>query len=271
MDKSRRKFLKEAAAGGVILSLGALSGFGGFKAGQTLTAAEYELEIAKLRTLLKLYQELDKIGLDALLKTALKAIKMPLEAVKEGVKALEEAIGKAEEALAKFLAFLARWREILKEGEKVLLALGSGMEEAGKLMSGAIGKILPFAEAVVEFFAQLLRKLPFGVGKELGEALESIKNLLRELPEIVEKISSGLINNMKEDIAPQGNGKAKVEEEFSEPIKIGLLEPLKRFLVDVNSLVESFEKDFSSPIEEALAKREEIRQQIEEFRRQHNI
>jgi len=36
-------------------------------------------------------------------------------------------------------------------------------------------------------------------------------------------------------------------------------------------LVESFEKDFSSPIEEALAKREEIRQQIEEFRRQHNI
>jgi hypothetical protein len=145
------------------------------------------------------------------------------------------------------------------------------MEEAGKLMSGAIGKILPFAEAVVEFFAKLLRKLPFGAGKELGEALESIKSLLRELPEIVEKISSGLIESLKDDIAPQGNGKAKAEEEFSEPIKIGLLEPLRKFLGDVNSLIESFEKDFSSPIEEALAKREEIRQQIEELRRQYNI
>ncbi len=271
MDESRRKFLKKAATGGVILSLGALSGVGGFKAGQTLTATEYELEIAKLRTLLKLYQELDKVGLDAILKTALKAIKMPLEAVKGGVKAIKEAIEKAEEALAKFLAFLARWREILKEGEKVLLVLGSGIEEAGKLMSGAIGKILPFAEAVIEFFAQLLRKLPFGAGRELGEALESIKNLLRELPENMGKISSGLIESLKEDIAPKGNGKAKAEEEFSEPIKTGLLEPLKKFLDDVNSLVESFEKDFSTPIEEALAKREEIRQQIEEFRRQYNI
>ncbi|MCS7285611.1 MAG: hypothetical protein RMK30_00305 [Anaerolineae bacterium] len=271
MDTRRRKILKGAAAGGALLTLGVIGGVGSFKAGQNLAKVEYELEIAKLRTLIKLYQELDKIGIDALLKTALKTITLPLETVKKGISVLKEAVEKAEEALSRLLSALARWQELLKEGKEIVLEIVSSMEEAGKLMARALGKILPFAEAVIEFFARLLQKLPFGAGKELGEALESVKTLLRNLPQIVERINLKIFGGLGEDINPGDSGKAKVEEEVSEPIKLGLLEPLKVFLEDVMVLVDSIERDFATPIETALAERAKIRQQIEEFRRQHGL
>ncbi len=271
MDKTRRKILKGAAAGGALLTIGALSGAGGFKAGQTLTRTGYELEIARLRTLLKLYEELDKVGIDALLKTALKVIKAPLETVKAGIGVIKEAVEIAEEALRKFLSALERWRGFLEEGEEILKALISLLEETGKLIVKVIGKILPFAEAVVEFFARLLKSLPFGAGKQFGEALEGIKSILEKLPEALDKLNNGVFKSLKEDIFPRENGKAGAEEEFVEPVKVSLLEPLKKFLDDVAMLVDSLEKDFAAPIEGALAERARIHEQIETFRRQYNI
>ncbi len=271
MESTRRKFLKGAAAGGALVTLGALGGVGGFKAGQSITKVEYELEIAKLRTLLKLYQELEKVGIDALLSTALKALKLPLETVKMGIGTLKEAVAKAEEALGNFLSFLLNWRELLREGEETLSGLASRIEEVGVKIARALGKVLPFAEAVIEFFARLLQKLPFGVGRELGEALESIKTLLQGLPETLEKMVQVIFRGLKEDVYPQGNGRSRAEEQFSEPIKVGLLEPLRVFMENVVALVDSIERDLAEPIETALAERARIRQQIEEFRRQHNI
>ncbi len=271
MEPARRKFLKQAAAGGAFIAFGALGGAGGFKAGQTIARTEYELEIAKLRTLLKLYQELEKVGIDALLGTALKAIKLPLETVKKGIGTVKEAMEKAEEALNRLLSFLSRWRDLLKEGEEILSALVSRLEDVARAIARTLGKTLPFAEAIIEFFARLLQKLPFGAGKELGEALESIRTLLGKLPETIEKVTGKVFASLKEDVYPQGNGRSRVEEEFSEPIKVGLLEPLKEFLENVIALVDSFEKDFAAPIETALAERARIRQQIEEFRREHNL
>ncbi len=271
MDSSRRRFLKGAAAGGVILATGALGGAGGFKAGQSITRVEYELEITKLRTLLKLYQELEKVGIDALLETALKAVTLPLETVKKGLEAMKGAVGKAEEALSRLLSFLSRWRDLLKEGEEILSALASWMGEAGAAMVKTLGRVLPFAEAVIDFFARLLQKLPFGAGKAFGEALESIKTLLEKLPEAVDRVSRDVFRGLREDIFPGNGSRSRVEEEFSEPIKVGLLEPLKEFLENVAALVDSLEKDFAEPIETALAERTKIRQQIEEFRRQYNL
>lgn len=271
MDKTRRKILKGAAAGGALLTIGALGGAGGFKAGQTITRTGYELEIAKLRTLLKLYEELDKVGLDALLRTALKVIKLPADAVKTGIGSIREAIEIAEEALKKLLSALERWREFLKEGDEVLLTLISLLEETGKLMVKVVGKILPFAEAVIEFFAGLLKNLPFGAGKQFGEALEGIKSFLGKLPEALDKLNNRVFKSLKEDIFPQGNGKSRVEEEIAEPVRVSLLEPLKKFLDDVTALVDSLEEDLALPIEEALAERAKIREQIEAFRRQYNI
>ena len=62
---TRRQLLTTAAGGGAALAVSAL---GGAAIGSVLTRAEYEIELTKLRALVALYEQLERVGLDAILK-----------------------------------------------------------------------------------------------------------------------------------------------------------------------------------------------------------
>jgi hypothetical protein len=90
---SRRQFVAGVAAGGATLlstnlATGLVAGSLGTRAGQAVAELESEAELIKMRGLLSLYENLEQVGVDALLSTGIVILSASVEAVEKGITVL---------------------------------------------------------------------------------------------------------------------------------------------------------------------------------------
>ena len=94
---TRGQFIAGVAAGGAALvstnlATGLVAGSLGTKAGQATAQMEAEVELLKLRGLVTLYENLEQVGLDALLSTGLVLVSASLQGLESGITVLESGV-----------------------------------------------------------------------------------------------------------------------------------------------------------------------------------
>ncbi|HFD40028.1 MAG TPA: hypothetical protein ENJ31_09340, partial [Anaerolineae bacterium] len=145
---SRRRFLTGAVAGGAAgLAVAAGTGVAVWQVADAQAQAELEAaqraaeeEIARLQGLVDLYEDLEKIGLDAILETGMMAVSIPLAAVEAGAKALKSGLDWAEKALLDLGQALPTARESLLWLEDQVSALATGIENLETAIGQALDK-----------------------------------------------------------------------------------------------------------------------------------
>ena len=80
-------------AGGAAVAASAL---GGAAVGTLVTKAEYELEITKLRALVTLYEQLEKVGIDAIIGAGMNVVRGSMDAVKGGLRLVRDGIAASQ-------------------------------------------------------------------------------------------------------------------------------------------------------------------------------
>ncbi len=137
-------------------------------------------ELARLQGLVDLYEQLEKIGLDAILEAGMVALAAPLAAVEIGVKALKSGLEWAEQALLSLAEALPTAQESLSWLEARDVAVASGIEKLEPALGRALDKATdnPLAEALGEFVDKVLDSLPFGLGDKFRDALEGLVALM---------------------------------------------------------------------------------------------
>ena len=265
---TRRQLITTAVVGGAAIVVGAV---GGASVGNSMARPEYELELARLRTLVGLYEQLEKIGIDAIVGAGMSVVRGSLDAVRAGLKLLRDGIAAAETAMKNFQTTLESLRSAMNGATLILNDLAGKLRAAETVVTSALGTAAaPIAETIGRFFTDLIKRIPLGIGDEILRATNSLTDLIRAVPTTIDNLSKQFFKPMTDLLFP-ATGVAPVQTNLFDPIVKNLLDPLKKMLTDLDTLIAKWETDFTVPVQKALDDRAKIRKQIAEYRTTYNV
>lgn len=284
---SRRKFLTGAVAGGAAgLAVAAGTGVAVWKVADAelvvaKEAAERELQVlkdsaaadvARLQGLVDLYEGLEKVGLDAILKTGMLAMTLPLEAVEAGAKLLKQGLDWAEEGLLSLAEALPTARESLAWLERQVSTLAAAIEAVEVAIGRALDRAMDNAvgEALKDFTTLILDHLPFGLGERIRDVFDGLVAVITGVDELVEGVNTRLLEPLdaKWFSAEEDAG---LSASLVDPLVERVLDPLEAHLEDLSALADTWQTKLLAPTEEALAERARIREEIARYKEDQGI
>jgi len=273
---NRRQFLKGTMAGGAA-GLAVAAGTG--VAVWTMADAELqatveaaEAEIARLEGLVELYEDLEKVGLDAILATGMQALSLPLAAVESGAQALKSGLEWAEQALLSIQEALPSAQESILWLEAQVSTVAEGLEKLETTLGTALNKAIrsPVGETVTDFADLLLNNLPLGLGDKFRDTLTELAHLLTSVDELVAGVNTSFLEPLRERWFATEEGQG-MEATFLTPLVEKVLDPLEAHLEILASLADAWQQDLVAPTEQALSQREQVRQQIARYKQEHGF
>ncbi len=271
---TRRQFLVGAAAGGATvvstnIATGLVAGYLGARAGEAKAGLEAQTELIKLRGLLALYENLEQVGIDALLSTGIAALTISLEGLELGISGLQSGVRLVDRGVSAFENAFPTIRSGLSLVENLVTSVENRVTQVQELMSEVQEVVSPLTDALGSFFSSLVERIP-GVGPTIVDALDRISELVGSLPQIISQIRRGLLEPLREHWFTDDE-EAGLKGRLLNPLQENLLEPLEDFLGDVADAIDEWQKELINPVEEALTQREVIRQQIVGYKEREEI
>lgn len=265
---SRRQFLTMATISGVGITVSAVGGalIGG-KAVQdaaNIELAQARARLEKYAQLIALYEQLEKVGIDNIIAAGMNIMRGALEAVKAGIQIVRAGIAVAEAALKNFQTLLESLRGGADAVARAVTDLSQKFKIAEGIVVAVIGVALPLAESIASFFNALLSKIPI-VGDDLRRAATALVDVVRAIPTLVDAVMNRLLKPLHDLFFPL-SGEPTVKTTLFDPLSQHLLDPLKKFLGDLEAALDRWENDFAKPTQKALDERAKIRKQIAQVR-----
>ncbi|HID64996.1 MAG TPA: twin-arginine translocation signal domain-containing protein [Anaerolineae bacterium] len=272
---TRRRFLQGALVGGVAgLAVGAggslVAWETGTAAGRTAAELEAAAEALKLKGLLALYENLEKIGLDAIVSTGVAAVGLLLGGVESGSLALKAGLDSVEGLLLDFEAAFPTIRAGIEWTEGVVTAFADKLQALEDAIEGVLEKAQPVTEALGSFFNFVLDLLPFGYGDKIRSTLDRIDDIVTSIPEAVEGINTKLLEPLRRDWFSEEEGKG-LKAGLIDPIVTKLLDPLEAFLGKLAELMDGWEEKLAGPVQKAIGERDAIREQIARYKAEEGL
>ncbi|MGB3904864.1 MAG: hypothetical protein WBB22_08075 [Anaerolineae bacterium] len=271
---TRRQFMLGVAAGGATLvstnlATGLVAGSLGAKAGQAVAELESEAELIKLRSLLALYENLERVGIDAILSAGVAALSISLEGLEKGITALESGVGLVDAGVTALEETFPAMRRGLRVVESLLVSMENRVTQLQELMTEIQEVVSPLSDAVGSFLSALVERIP-GVGPAILDALDRISELVGSLPEAIGDVRSKLVEPLREDWFTDDE-ESGFKGRLLNPLQENLLEPLEEFLDHLASAIDDWQEQLVNPVEQALTEREDIREQIARYREREDI
>jgi hypothetical protein len=280
---SRRRFLTGAAVGGAAgLAVAAGTGITVWKVADeetqvALDAAQVSLdaaqaEIERLQGLVRLYETLDKIGIDEILQGGMSALAVPLAAVEQGAKLLKSGLEMIEDALLGLEEALPSAQETLLWLESQVSAIAEGISRLEVSIGNALDKATdnPVGEAVKEFASMILDYLPFGLGDKIRDVLEGLAELLTSVDDLVAGINTNLLEPLRTKWFSTEEGEG-LGASIVNPLVEHILDPLEAHLDDLGELTDTWQAKLVAPAEEAIAARAQAQKEIARYKKEYNI
>lgn len=273
---SRRQFLAGAVVGGAAgLAAAAGTGAAMWKTADAEAQASLESaesEIARLQGLVDLYEDLEKVGLDAILRAGMAAAALPLQGLEQGAKALKAGLEAIEEVLVSLEEALPTARESLLWLEEQVSTVASGIEAVEVAVAQALEKATdnPVGAALKDFSAMVLDNLPFGLGDRIRGVLDGLVQLLTSVDELVEGINDHLLEPMRANwfSGEEGEGLGSF---VIDPVVEHILDPLEAHLEDLASMADTWENKLVAPTQEALQHRAAIQAEIARYKKDNGF
>jgi hypothetical protein len=231
---------------------------------------ELKSEVEKLKGLLTLYENLEKIGIDAVISGAVTVFKGLLEGLRGSAGLLRGGIGAAEGTISGFQGTFAVLRGALTAAEQGVDNVAALLKNVQDFLGQTTSPVEPLIRQVRQFFDDLLGKIPFGVGDNIRQTVDGVAGLVIAIPSMVLTVKTGFLEPLRATWFSDDNAK-DIQGALLDPINQTVLQPLGRFLDDVDQTLARWESDVATPVQAALDQRDAARKQIAEYRSQHSI
>jgi hypothetical protein len=256
---SRRRFLIGAGAGGLALAGTAL---GGALIGSALASPEAEKlkELVKMRALVALYEELEKAGLDTIVKSSIAAFGAALALAKAAGSLVSAGIKAVDAAVLNFERLFPIARQGVAIVEGLVSTLAKQMRDFQQVLSDVTGSARPVTDAIGKFFSDLLDKIPFGVGANVRDLINKLTALIGAVPTFIDSLNTNLIAPLRSDWFSDDDSKG-LKGNLLEPVRMNLLRPADALVTHVTQLSDDWQTAIT-PINQVIAQRDEVRKQI---------
>jgi hypothetical protein len=232
--------------------------------------ADFTAEVEKLKGLVALYEDLDKIGVDAIISSALTVFRGVLEGLRASVGLLRGGVGAAEGAISGFQNTFATLRGALTVAEEAVSNVAALLKNVEDFLGQTTSPLEPLIRQVQQFFDELLGRIPFGVGDSIRRTIDGISGLVIAIPSMVLEVRTTFLEPLRATWFSDDNAK-NIRGVLLDPITQKVLEPIKQFLDAVDQTFVQWEGDVAKPVQGALDQRDAVRQQIAEYKNQHKM
>ncbi len=233
-------------------------------------ASDMAAELEQLKGLVVLYENLEKIGVDAVISGAMTAFKGFLNTLRGGVSLLRDGVNAAESAINGFHDTFGAIRAGLKAAEDAIANIAALLKNAEDWLGQTTSPIQPLIQQVHQFFDDLLSKIPFGVGENIRKTVDGLIGLVVAIPNAVKEVNTNLLEPLRTSWFSDDNGK-NVQGSLLDPVSQKVLQPLEKFLGDVDQTLAHWESDVSQPVQATLDQRAEVRKQIAAYKQKYGM
>jgi hypothetical protein len=231
---------------------------------------ELKAEVEKLKELVALYESLDKIGVDGVIVGAITTFKSLLDGLRTGISLLRGGVSTAEGTISGFLSTYAVLRGALTGAEQAVDNVAALLKNVQDLLGQTTSPLEPMIRQVQQFFDDLLGKIPFGVGDNIRQTVNGMSGLVIAIPSMVLAVKTSFFDSLRATWFSDDSAK-NVQGSLLDPITHMVLEPLDKFLDEVEQTMAHWESDVSTPVQAALDQRAATRKQIAEFKSQNKM
>lgn len=208
--------------------------------------------------LLKLYQQLEAVGIDQLLASALAAVGVPLLAIQNVRLALMTGVGLAARVLQDVEDHLPLVAAGLDWLQQQVNTLANGIRAFQTAL--AVSADTPTTKAISDFISQLLDMLPFGAGQNIKLALQAMGEVFNRLPDLLNNVSAMVIEPVRAWVGTNQQG--GLRETLLRPIRDQVLAPAQQIVANAENLNGIYNQQLAQPVQSALEQRAKVRTEI---------
>lgn len=223
-----------------------------------------------LAGLVSLYEQLEQTQLDEAVQQGLTTVQGAFSNFMQNLPTVRQALEAGQQALAELesqIPFLESGRQWLGQH---LTQLTEDYNFAEAVLTAAVEQIGNFLEMVLAWFQGILKWLPFGLGDQAAQVVAALTKLLGETPNTI----AGLRVNVSQPLdlwLAEEEGKKRIHSRLIAPVRERTIVSANGLLVGLEELQANYEMALNVPAQTTLHTRRLLRQQIEQYRTEHQL
>lgn len=227
-------------------------------------------QVSVLVGLVALYEQMDQVDVGTVWQTGLTAVSNSLAALLADIPWLQQGIAAGRQALQEVEMHIP----LLQNGRAWLdnhhTRLHRAYNNVKILLEAAVTASASFLEMVRSWFQDILKWLPFGLGERTRQVMDSLTELLGEIPYTL----AGLDTNVAQPLAvwlADEEGEPAIQRRVIRPLQQNLLQPAQNLAGKANQLQQAYADQLVQEMQTAVARQQYIRDQIVAYRQQHSL
>jgi hypothetical protein len=227
-------------------------------------------QLGLLTGLIALYEQMEEVDFSEILDEGLSALSSNITSLVAELPTLAEGIAAGRQALDE----LEEHIPLLEDGRHWLTERVSTLQRSfgviERLLEAAADTAAPFLQMLNEWFQDVLKWLPFGLGQRAGEIMQAISDFLGETPRTLTGLDSRIVQPM--DVwLDGGNGEVPLRRDVVKPLRLQVLDKASETSVQAQQVQIAFQTRLVEPARNVANSHRAIRELIDEYRKRHQI
>lgn len=227
-------------------------------------------QVGVMGGLVALYEQLDGIDVSDMLENGLTAVTGSITELIDHVPTLNEGVEAGQKALAEIenhIPLLENGRLWLENHTGKLIAFYAAVEG---ILGGIVDRVGPFLEMLNDWFQDVKKWLPFGIGNNAASVMNALTLLIGETPATVSGLNTNIAQPLDIWLARDGEG-TQLHRTLIKPLREKMLTPINKSIQQAQQVQSTYQTQLAIPTGTAVASQRVIREQISIYREQHQL
>ncbi|MFZ0547222.1 MAG: twin-arginine translocation signal domain-containing protein [Candidatus Promineifilaceae bacterium] len=227
-------------------------------------------QVGILGGLVALYEQVEGVDLGAVASNGIASVSGVLDELLQNVPSVEEGLQAGEQALSEFEAqvpLVDNGRRWLAEHIERVNAYYAAIEAALQEAVEAVGS---FLQMLNQWFQDVLKWLPFGIGDKAASIMDAMTNLLAETPNTISGVRTNVVQPLN-GWFELDEGETHLHRNLIKPVREGVLSRASAAMSQTHSVNDMYQTQLVQPIQANIEQKNAIREQIAAYRQEHQI
>jgi hypothetical protein len=236
----------------------------------TMELANANQQISLLGGLVALFEQLDEVDVEGVLAEGFTAVSETITNWIDDIPTLDEGLVMGRQALDE----LEEHIPLLENGRIWLDSQVSKTQVYYQaielLLQTAVEAIGPFLDMLNDWFQKVRRWLPFNMGEQAAEIMQSITNLLSETPHTITGLNTNIAQPLDVWLSRE-TGETPLQQNLVKPIRHNVFDKTSASIAKAQTLQTVYQTQLAEPTQTAVTSQRPIKDLIVAYREQHQI
>jgi hypothetical protein len=227
-------------------------------------------QIGLLSGLVALYDQLDEVDVTETVQNGLAIVSESINNLVDQTPVLSEGIELGHQALAEVEDHLPQLEDGRIWMEAQANKLGAFYDTVEVVLQGVLDSVGSFLDLVESWFDGVRKWLPFGIDEKAANVVNALSDLVAETPHTINGLDAYIAKPLDAWLAREEDT-PRLKRKLIKPIREQVLAEANETISRAQSVKTTYQDQLALPVEVRAANRNAIRQQIANYRQQHQV